>query len=122
MFGKNKKNKQEIKDVKKEDEVALLPLLLIDTPKTRENAETQKVKECMIKYKAIYCPAGDSKTLGMLLFGNNATRQAFYDEINDFVDLGVGECFVFAKKKFVPKEVVLIAEEFWNTYYKEGND
>ena len=114
-----RKKKQEAVDVKKDDEVALLPLLLMDTEKTRENAVSQKVKEAMMNYYGIYCPAGDKNTIGMVLFPNNDTRQGFYDEICDFIDLGVGECFIFAKKEFVPKEVVIKAEEFWNTYYKE---
>lgn len=122
LFKKKKKPEKEVEktiETKKDDEVALLPLVLVYTEKNMKNSVSEEVKKGMLTYKGVYCPMGTADTIGMILFASEEKRKAFYNDLKDFLDLGVGETFVFAKKQYVPADMIDEAEENWNLYYKE---
>lgn len=122
LLKKKKKKEQEVEkkvDVKKDDEVALLPLVLVYTEKNMKNCVSEEVKKGMLTHKGVYCPIGTADTVGMILFASEKKRKAFYEDLKDFLDLGVGETFIFAKKQYVPEDMIDEAEENWNLYYKE---
>ena len=107
------------------DEVALVGLNLLFTDKNMANAVSEKVKEIMIKYDAVYCPTWTdnkeaSNYIGMLLFSTTEKKDGFYDDAKDILDLEGIDYFVFAKKQCIPEKLIAEAEEFWNEFMAEN--
>lgn len=102
------------KNDKKKNEVALHPIVIINSEKTKNNFD-KVANEIAIKYKAFVlpCKVGD-KGIGLFLFSTLAKRSQFMEEAKEYLDLAFGDaCIYVLKNQIQDKEIIKEAEEEW---------
>lgn len=102
-------------DNKKKTEIAMHPIVIIDSEKTKSNFEKPEVAEMAGRYKAFLlpCKVGD-KGVGLFLFSTLLKRKQFMEEAKEYLDLAFGDaCIYVLKNQIQDKEIIKEAEEEW---------
>lgn len=100
---------------KKKSEIALHPIVILDSEKTKTNFESKEVADIAKKYQPFLlpCKVGD-KGIGMFLFSTLLKRENFMKECKEYLDLAMGDaCIYVQKNQIADKEIIKEAEEEW---------